>query len=214
MTLSGAINDLVNIYENKKETEEDTISVFDAWRINNFSSKLETNLLAELSTLPSFLVSPKASYDVSVLIEQGAKLFPETILLKVPEAEADMSEAGKALAFELGTACGFHAFRVVESVLKRYWDEVSKKEKRPKLQTIGNFSKELREKQFGSEKVWATLQQIGKLHRNPLIHPDVILSVDEAIEILGISRSIIGEMLRVLPEERRTKVISEPVSDS
>ncbi len=48
--------------------------------------------------------------------------------------------------------------------------------------------------------MWASLQQLARLHRNPIIHPEVILTVDEAITILGIVRSVIGAMLAVLPD--------------
>ena len=47
-------------------------------------------------------------------------------------------------------------------------------------------------------------KQMTKLHRNPLIHPEVILTVDEAIGIIGMARSVIGAMLQVLPDEPPT----------
>jgi hypothetical protein len=39
-----------------------------------------------------------------------------------------------------------------------------------------------------------------KLHRNPLIHPEVILTVEEAIGIIGMARSVIAMMLQSLPD--------------
>ena len=122
------------------------------------------------------------------------------MLAKVPEAEKDAKEAGKALAFELGTACGFHTFRVVECVLRRYWDFVSQNKKRPVPQTLGLFATQLQQCSLGEERVWDCLRNMAKLHRNPIIHPEVILSFQEAIGILGIARSAIGVMLDSLPD--------------
>jgi hypothetical protein len=175
------------------------ITEFEAWSVKNARDQFRTVLMSELSTLPAFLVSTKESYDLNTLIDDGLRLFPPTLIGKVPEARHDVIEAGRALAFELSTACGFHTFRVIESVLKRYWDEVSTLP-RPKLETMGSFAVELEKGKHGDQKIWETLKQIAKLHRNPLIHPEVILEVEEAIEILGMARSAIGAMLRRIPD--------------
>ena len=176
------------------------ISESDLWNLNYERNQFKTVFLSELSTLPSFLVVAKESYDVNLLIDEGTKLFPASLLKKAPEAVPDAMETGKALAFELGTACGFHVFRVTEAVLKRYWDDVSSGAKHPNLQTIGSYAAEMEKKNYGDKKVIESLKQLARLHRNPLIHPEVILNVDEAIETLGIARSVIGAMLRVLPD--------------
>lgn len=163
-------------------------------------SEFKTVFLAELTAAPIFLVLPKDNYDMSLLVDNGVGLFPSDMPKKAPETIIDAMEAGKALAYNLSTACGFHVFRVTESVLKRYWDHISSNQKRPKLETIGTFANVLEEKNFGKSKVWETLKQMAKLHRNPLIHPEVILTNDEAIEIIGIARSAIGTMLKTMPE--------------
>ncbi len=155
---------------------------------------------SEIGVVPTYLVTQKEGFDVNLLTEQGERLFPEQIVLKVEGVTEDMREVGKALVFELPTACGFHVFRVLEAVLKGYWDHVSNGEPRPKLETIGSYAKQLKDKTYGDAKVWETLEQIAKLHRNPLIHPEVILTTEEAIEILGIARSAIGAMVRVMPD--------------
>lgn len=167
-------------------------------------SDFKTVFLAELTALPIFVVVPKAAFNTDILIEKGTELFPASMLGKVPSAEKDAMEVGKALAFNLPTSCGFHTFRVTEAVLKSYWDHVSSKEKRPRLETIGNYAAELENKNFGDKKVWETLKQIAKLHRNPIIHPEVILDLEEAIETLGVARSAIGAMLKIMPDVKNT----------
>jgi len=195
--LSAAIHHLT------QDAHNDTTKVLaqhDLWQMQNAQNEFTTVFKSELSTLPAFLVTEKEGYDLLALIESGTVLFPKSLSAKVPEATADALEAGKALAFELATACGFHVFRVVETALKRYWDVTSKNKARPKLETIGNYAAELRKNDFGEEKVWETLSQLAKLHRNPLIHPEAVLTVDEAIGIIGLARSAIGAMLVAIPD--------------
>jgi hypothetical protein len=183
--------------------ERDKLSAI--WLVERF----KTIFIAELATLPIMLAMPKGGYDVAVLLERGWEIFPQELSNKVPEALKDANEAAKALAFELGTACGFHTFRVLEAVLKRYWDAVAGK-KRPNLETIGSFARAMTDDGIGDPKVRETLKQVASLHRNPIIHPEVILTVEEAIGIIGISRSVISAMLAVLPEQNPTTT-SPPV---
>lgn len=183
---------------------------FEVWSLKYKRDAFKPVFMSEISTLPSFLVVEKEGFDIALLIEDGKKLFPASLATKAPEALRDAMEVGKAIAFELPTAAGFHIFRVVEAVLKRYWDHVSAKTDRPKLETIGTYAAALQDNKFGDEKVWESLKQLSKLHRNPLIHPEVILDVGEEIEILGISRSVVGAMLKVMPDVPTTTTTALP----
>ena len=191
---------LIEILKRISADNEETLTSHDVWSIHHSREQFKSVFFAELSVLPAFLVTGKEGYDVNTLIDEGQKLFPALTLSKCPEADKDMREAGKALAFELATSCGFHIFRVTESVLKRYWDHVSDGKDRPNLQTIGSYAKELESKKLGDKKIWEALKQLASLHRNPLIHPKAILTVEEAIDTLGIARSVIAAMLRVMPD--------------
>ena len=187
---------IVTVYSD----DEHKLTDIEAWKARQAGEHFRLVLLSELATLPTFLVTPKDNYDIDRLIDLGTGLFPSDMLDKVPETEDDAMEASKCLAYERNTACGFHTFRIVESVLRRYWDKVSSAKKRPNPQTLGNIAGQLKINNFGEEKVWGCLKQMADLHRNPLAHPDVILTADEAIEILGIARSAITPMLGVLPD--------------
>jgi hypothetical protein len=180
------------------------LTEYDIVNIKGKKATFRTVFLADLSVLPIYIVSKKDTYDVNRLIEEGIKLFPPTIMTKAPEVEKDAAEAGRALAFELATACGFHTFRVTESVVRRYWDHISAGKPRPSLETLGTFVAEMEKNKFGDSKVVEAIKQMTRLHRNPLIHPEVILTVEEAIGIIGMARSVIGEMLKVLPDAPTT----------
>jgi len=165
-------------------------------------NQLTPLLREEMATYPVFLVSRKDAFDTDQLIDRGSTLFPRKLLDKVPETYNDALGAGKSLAFELATACGFHSFRVVESVVRRYWDIVTKKAKRPCPETLGKFAGELEQKKLGDEKIIEAIKQMTKLHRNPLAHPDVFLTLEEAIGIVGMARSVIAPMLEELPDSK------------
>lgn len=181
------------------------ISESKSWQIQELKKDLRLVFLQETSTIPIYLVSPKECYDVAMLLESGQALFPKEILTKAPETAMDMSEVGQCLAYERNTACGFHTFRVVESVLRRYWKEVSDEEAdQPKPMTLGNIASQLKKNEFGSEKAVEALKQMSRLHRNPIAHPDVILTSDEAIAAIGMARSVITAMLSELPEVPQT----------
>ena len=176
------------------------ISAVEAYNIREAASRFKLVFLSELSALPAFLVTPKENYSIDYLIDAGYGLFPADMLKKAPETEDDSQEAGRCLAFERNTACGFHTYRVVEAVLRRYWDVATNGKPRPKIESLGKMSAELVDGGYGDKKVTESLLQLARLHRNPLAHPDVILTSDEAISALGMARSVITHMLTVLPD--------------
>jgi hypothetical protein len=197
---AGDLYSEVTKHVNAGDWGEKTLTEYEVQNIKFMKDRVRTVFLAELSTLPSYLVSKKDNFDVNLLVESGARLFPPMLLTKAPETARDAQEVGRALAFELPTACGFHAFRVVESVVRRYWDQTSNQTPRPKLETLGNFAIEMERSDFGDVKVVESIKQMTKLHRNPLVHPEVILDVEEAIGIIGMARSVLSMMLQTLPD--------------
>ncbi len=173
-------------------------------KIHSQLSQFKTALFAELNVMPTYFVTPKGGFDTSILIEDGSRLFNHRLKDKVPFASFDAAEVGKAIAFELATAAGFHLFRLLEAVLRRYWDVLSGGEAPPEPKTIGIIAASLEQKSLGEPKVYETLRQINKLHRNPLIHPEVVLVQEEAMALLGIVNSAIGAMLEAIPDAPTT----------
>ncbi len=170
------------------------------WLLRSQRDQLLIALQAELDVVPAFFVSQKEGYDTLSLLENGLRLFPATLTKKVPEAVFDAEEVGRTVAFELATAAGFHIFRVIEAVLRRYHRHVTGGATPPSGRSIGAFLHDMRKKKVGDQNVLSVLDQIRKLHRNPLIHPDVTLDMEEAITVLGLARSALGPMLSVLPD--------------
>jgi len=199
--LVSAIDSSINIKEEK-------ISDAEVGLLHYSKNQFITVFVSELNIVPSFLVTQKEAFDTYMLIDMGDKLFPSSTVNKCPETKQDMMDAGKALAFDLATSFGFHVFRVLEAVLKRYWDHISSGQVRP--HTIGQYAAKLEQGQLGDKKIWESLKQIASLHRNPLVHPEAVLTVEQAIETLGIARSVMGAMLGVIPDASPGSAHLEP----
>jgi len=167
-------------------------------------TQFKTALTAEIGTFPAYFVSQKGSFDTLTLLDEPWRLFPAGLWTKVPEARFDVIECGKALCYEMGTACGVHVFRAVECVLRRYYTEVTGGKAQPKVRNIAVYINAMRQAKCGDEKVLGVLDHLSKLHRNPLAHPDAALTLDEAISIVGMAHSAMTAMLRHLPEPAPT----------
>ncbi|WP_413711226.1 hypothetical protein [Rhizobium sp. Rhizsp82] len=177
---------------------------YDVWVIKNTYEQFRTIFIAELASLPSYLITQKENYDTERLIDSGVGLFPRDMVEKVPQTYNDAMECGRCLAYEAYTACGFHTFRIVEAVLRRYWGVASNGVEVPAPGTIGYLARELKAKAYGDEKVWESLMQMSKLHRNPLAHADVFLSRDEVLAVVGMARSVVTAMLGFIPPQPPT----------
>lgn len=172
------------------------LTAIEAWSVTGALTEFEAVLKSELAIADAYFVSRKGAYDSTALITNAEQIFHPDLVNKVPKAIIDIREGGKCLAFELSTAAGFHVLRATESVLKVYWDAVSKGKPHPRQKNIGVYLDKMEKDNLGSAKVRAVLKQIKDLHRNPLIHPDETLALDDAIGLFGICQSAIGAMLK------------------
>ena len=175
------------------------LNQFEIFGITNHFEQFKIALLAEFGVFPSYFVTQKGGFDTLTLLEWGQLVFPNDLHDKVPEATFDVQQTAKALAYELPTSAGFHTFRATESVLRRYYSHVTNGNPIPKVRNIGVYIRALRNANCGDEIILSSLEQLTKLHRNPLIHPEVALNLEEAISTVGMARSVVSAMLKVLP---------------
>jgi hypothetical protein len=176
------------------------LEAFDLYQMKTCLATFETNLASEFALLDTYIVAKKGGLDTADLILNGAVFFSADLQTKAPQAIPDVQQATRCLAFELPTAAGFHLHRANESVLHCYYDAVTNGKPRPASRNIGDYIKELDKHNVGDKRVKAALRDIKDLHRNPLIHPDHSLDdVDEAIDLLGAIRAVVGYMLKEIP---------------
>lgn len=165
------------------------------YKIAGLATKLAPVLEAELSVLPVYHVYSKRGYDTDVLAGDASRIFSDTVKSNFTENELnDISEAGKCLAFEIPTGAAFHLFRATESVITRYYEVVVGSLPKPKARNWSVYIRNLKEC-GASDKVTGILEHIKGFYRNPVIHPETTLRIDEALSLLGVIESAISIMV-------------------
>lgn len=200
------------LYDNIKVEDE-----IEFWKVVAVQQKLvsfKTVMEAEFLIAATYLVTPRRGYDIATLIESAEDIFPYELVLKVPGTKFDLREAGKCIAFDLGTAAGFHLLRALETVICQYWSAVMEGAPLPTSRNLGNYINEMERSQKGDAKVLTALRQIKDHHRNSLMHPEETLDLDSAIALLGIVQSAIATMLPVIPAPLTPGVAELPAETS
>jgi len=107
----------------------------------------------------------------------------------------DWRQAGRCLAFDVPTASGFHMFRVIESVVLKYFPIFGLSvPTKPGDKNLGYYIKILEEKGLDI-KIVGMLRHLKKFYRNPLMHPEIFLTSDEAEGLFGFAQSALSIML-------------------
>ncbi len=170
----------------------------------NKAKEFEIVLLAELQTLATYHATQKGIYSTTDLIERAENIFPPAILSKLTQdIKEEIRESGRCLAFDNATSSAFHIMRATELVLHQYYLCVCnpKHKTKNRLPNWGAYITEL-EKSTKPEvkEVIAIIQQIKDRHRNLIMHPDVVLTPDEAFTLFEIAQGVIIAMANELPK--------------
>ncbi len=191
-----------------KEWEKEDYSVGLKFRqVIDKAKEFQTVLSAELQTLATYHVTQKGIYSTTGLIEEAEKILPEPVLKKInADIVEEIRESGKCLAFDCATASGFHIMRATEGIMHEYYISVCKPTPKPtgKLESWGAYIAELKKSPKSEVKeVVAMLQQLKDQHRNLIIHPEVVLSPDEAFTLFEIAKGAIIAMADKLPVSKK-----------
>lgn len=182
-------SDQAKIQTMDMESEIDYVS---AWKIRTALKELETVLSAELQSMNTYFISQTLAYNTADLISSAENMLPEIIRRVIePTAIADIQQAGRCIAFDLPTGAGFHIMRATESVIRQYHQLVVKL--KPKSRNWGKYIEALK-KHKADPKIVVVLDQLREMHRNPIMHPEVVLTSDEATTLIGIAQSVIVAM--------------------
>ena len=183
----------------KGESDDVEVDFLQAFTLSNAISSFRTVLEAEFQTSSLYLVTARRGFDIPSLLEQAEIIFPPELMNKLPGTRFDLRQAGKCIAFDLGTGAGFHLLRALETVICAYWNVVMKGAPLPENRNIGAYIREMETAKVGDGKVLTALRQIKDFHRNSLMHPEETLDLDQAIALLGIVQSAIVAMLPIIP---------------
>lgn len=177
--------------------------------LNSLEQTFETLLADELARLPTYVVEPCGIFSSNALIQEAERHFPESVRTRLPEQVArEFQESGKCLAFDAFTASGFHAFRALEYVARRYHMVLHGLDS-PEDIELGPLNNGLRkflaaERAGGKpdaeladlELIVITLDRTRAILRNPLMHPELFLDKDQAMEVFDITKNVISWMVR------------------
>jgi hypothetical protein len=166
-------------------------------KIKNALKDLESVLSNDMPGISSYLVSQKGIYRTDDLIEHADRYFPEEIRIAIPQqASKDLIEAGKCLAYEVSTACAFHLWRAVETVMGEYYEKIAGKTFAADGidKNWGAYVKALNSK-AADNKITQFLDHIRSEYRNPQTHPEAMLEVSEALGLFGVAMSAIQQMI-------------------
>ncbi|MGO4388869.1 hypothetical protein AB4Y85_15170 [Microvirga sp. 2YAF29] len=158
-------------------------------RIYETATRLSTILQQELTVLPVFYLLPKRAYSVRMFVMDGTRHFSEDVRnALIDEERYDLQQATRCLALEAPTAAAFHLFRAIEGVLRRYYKLVVAGKEPKKTARNWNSYLTLMQK-YGSPdpKIIYVIDQIRQLFRNPIIHPEAQLTLDQALSLLGLA---------------------------
>jgi hypothetical protein len=173
-----------------------------AWRWNSLRTALatfETVFAAEMSEATTYFVPRRGIYFTPALIDNADQSFPPDILGYIPEkARNDWCSAGRCLAFSLLSATGFHVARAVEATLEIYYQLFT-----AKAGTLNGWNDYIQALEAVAQsgaapspaaKTLAELRQMKDDYRNPVMHPRVTLTENDARMLFDNGESLIIAM--------------------
>lgn len=199
-SLSGLLADIAPStgFTDRKITQAETDTIQEA------VASFENILHKEIADLPLFLVVEKGNFSTEKLIIGASVGYPKKVrdfLAIVPACELEIDEAGRCLAFERATACGFHILRSVEIIIRHYVLKATGSLPPLNRQNWGEYISVLRNAGAAKE-ITDLLQNIKDNYRNPLMHPVDVLEIDDAISLVAICQSTTEALIRDMEKRK------------
>lgn len=183
------------------------VSPIDRQKIIDAITQLEVQLMYELDALPIWFVTKRRAYSIDMLINNAEEVLESTDLpLLSKRTITDIREAGRAIAFSLPTAAGFHSVRATEGVARGYHEIVVgvRADASVPLGPLTNALRTSRDAQLSAgtidkedllNMVIDMLTRVNNVYRKPLTHPDMILDSAPAMNVFDSAKCAIELML-------------------
>jgi hypothetical protein len=178
--------------------EDRKLDVTEILKLKWLAENFERSLITELRETNIYFVSPVGIFSTSSLLNKPQEMFFDNADLLPGETLTEIQEAAKCMAFSLATAGGFHLLRAIESTLRKYYDELSRGATRPARASMGIYLDEIIKLSGVDTQLHAVLKQIKTLHRDPIAHPEIVLTLPEAVSLLGLVQSAISRILALI----------------
>jgi hypothetical protein len=173
---------------------------------------LETLLKHEANNLNMFMLEDVGIYNTNKLIEYADRHLSDNALQMVDnQVKEDFRAAGRCLAFDLFTACGFHAVRALEATARVYYKQFTGKDAQEEGKPLGGIANAFREiaddvkgnppqplpKEHPLRLVISNLDRFNHIYRKPLAHPEMVLRTRDAaknvFDLAAVSIALISE---------------------
>ncbi len=195
----------------KDQRGEDRIDMHELSTLRGMVEKFEHALAAELNSAPTYAAEKHGIYSTYDLAENAQEIFSETLRATIPEAvQKEFASAGRALAFDLGTAAVVHTLRATDMMLRSYFEVFSgsvpaKSERNYSLyiKKLAAMADEEERAHRPDKRVVQMLAQIKERYRNPVVTSDAEVSVDEALQLFGMASALISLMGETVASGKR-----------
>jgi hypothetical protein len=212
----AAARALSEMMKNRIKPEEvtrranDNLSAQEVMELRTSIVHFTSLLFAELSQADIYSISQKRAYKMSLFLAKAETVLPKSALEYLSErTTTDIREAGRCIAFDQHTAAGFHAVRAVEAVARRYYELVFDKPATVDGTTTGkpmrlwSLVTELTAKagtlpnpvEQPLGMISGDLDRIRAVYRNPIMHPEMVLTDDAAVRVFNITTDVIAAMI-------------------
>jgi hypothetical protein len=204
--LAGTVDGWIstNVLQNEQFSSDLFDKDFSSWEYGSIPKKIDafrSVFEAECHDVDVYSVGQIAIYKTQALVANGSHVIPEEYRMEMSEeALKEFDDAGRCLAFDLPTACGFHALRgtelVMDGYLKSFGVTKNMKSWNDYIQTFQKLRESKDAKRKPSEKVSAMLDRMRTLDRNPLMHPREVLDNVGANHVFSLSAITVVEMIK------------------
>lgn len=161
--------------------------------INRFINEFFISLRDELKRKFVLCVEDQRCLSAYTLMENIESCFHQKSWTRMgDDAKREFGESGKCLALERYTGAGFHSLRGVECVIRQWILEVTGS--LPRKRDWGHYVEVLKQNNADAG-LTAVLDNIRSLERNPLMHPEDWLDVDDSVGIFNLSHTAVARLV-------------------
>ena len=187
--------------------EGETIGAYKADQIKAAAKDFDTIFEADSPSMTVFATSQKGIYDTRSLILRANDHLPQNLRAYLSDqARTDIAAAGKCLAFEVSTASAFHTWRALETVMGSYYTVLTGETF--ESAKVGRNWFKYKDALVGAgadSKITGNLDHIRAEYRNPVMHPNVNVDLDEAFSLFGVGISAITQVLQAIARHTAPK---------
>lgn len=182
----------------KRYSDQETIfSKSDAEVLLGKIVQWQRSLLGEIKYISCYNFEYDSNINIAKIEQDGVRsMYGENIWRHLESmVQKDLEESSKCLVFECPTASAILALRAAEGVLRSFHSKKINPINLKGPKTWGELIQDL-EKSSVNVNLLYHLKYIKNEHRNPLNHPEVTLSQDEAETIFFLVKQVITEMIK------------------